>query len=105
MNGEKKPETMLTQEQFNELKNIFINIASETSLSGVPSDGLVDTTDFMRLAECKKDFANQMFKNKELVRLGILFKITPLNKQGGWRIHWQKYLKWSKKNAEMALDA
>lgn len=100
-----KPPSVLTDAQFAEFLNVISHFASERNEMGISPDGLIDVPKFMELAQCKKDFAYQMFKNKELVQKGILCKITPINQQGGWRINWHKYIKWAKKNAEITLNA
>ena len=65
---------------------------------------LINVPEFIRRTGYKKTQAYETFKNKQLVRLGILKKITPIHKNGGWRIDWQKFVKWSDQNAKMSLN-
>jgi hypothetical protein len=48
--------------------------------------------------------ARAYFKNRELIRRGILVKFTDCTKRGGWYLDYGKWLKWANNNAKMALN-
>ena len=64
----------------------------------------INASEFMKRTGCKKTQAYEIFKNKDLVRLGILKKITPIHKNGGWRVDWEKYIRWADRNARNVLN-